>query len=100
MLESFASVVEFSLPTNGKNCRCALVEQIVPLLETLPLARPTCSVMRLRGHGDDAGWAMADPGPGPDHRCREPGWRLEGGGGTCLLAYARSGSILFAAGRF
>src|SRR5918998_709207 len=83
----------------GKDCRCALVEQIVSLLETLPLARATCRVMRPRSHGDDAGWAMADPGPGPDHRRREPGWRLEGGGGTGLLAHARSGSILFAAGR-
>src|SRR5688572_26891102 len=55
--------------------------------------------MRLRSYGDDAGWAMADPGSGPDHRRREPEWRLEGGGETGLLAYTRSSSILFAAGR-
>src|SRR5918994_1337945 len=83
----------------GKDCRCAFVEQIAPLLETLPLARATCSVMRLRSYGDDAGWTMADPGSGPDHRRREPGWRLEGGGGTGLLAHARPGSIFFAAVR-
>src|SRR5215204_2198120 len=83
----------------GKDCRCALVEQIAPLLETLPLARATCSVVRLRSYGDDARWAMADPGSGTDHRRREPGWRLERGGGTGLLAYARSSSIFFAAVR-
>src|ERR687898_1957126 len=83
----------------GKDCRCALVEQIALLLETLPLARATCSVMRLRSYGDDARWAMADPGPGPNHRCREPGWRLEGGGETGLLAHARSGGVLLAAVR-
>src|SRR5215212_1387042 len=84
----------------GKDCRCPLVEQIAPLLETLPLARATCSVVRLRSYGDDARWAMADPGPGPNHRRREPGWRLEGGGEIGLLAHARSGGVLLAAGRF
>src|SRR5215216_2717851 len=84
----------------GKDCRCALVEQIAPLLETLPLARAASSVVRLGSYGDDVGLAMADPGPGPDHRRREPGWRLEGGGETGLLAHARSGGVLLAAGRF
>src|SRR5215208_4951014 len=84
----------------GKDCRCALVEQITPLLETLPLARAACSVVRPRSYGDDARWAMADPGPGPDHRRRESGWRLEGGGGTGLFAKNRSGGVLLAAGRF
>src|SRR5215213_2308995 len=83
----------------GKDCRCALVEQIAPLLETLPLARATCRVIRLRSYSDDARWAMADPGSGPDHRRRKPRWRLEGGCGTGLLAYARPGSIFCAAGR-
>src|SRR5215210_9308058 len=100
MLKTFAPVVGFSLSPNGKDCRCALVEQIAPLLETLPLAGAACSVMRLRSYGDDARRAMADPGPGPNHRCREPGWRLERGGEAGLLAHARSGGVLLAAGRF
>src|SRR3712207_8771655 len=43
---------------------------------------------------------MAHPRPGQDHCRREPGWWLEGGGGTDLLADVRSGGVLFAAGRF
>src|SRR5215218_1408169 len=99
MLTTLPQLLGLAPHLTGKDCRCALVEQIAPLLETLPLAHATCHVMRLRGNGNDAGWAMADPGPGPDHRHREQGWRLEGGGGAGVLAHARSRSILFAAGR-
>src|SRR5215212_4329704 len=100
MLTTLPQLLGLALHLMGKDCRCALVEQIAPLLETLSLARATCSVVRLRSYGDDVGWAMADPGPGPDHRRREPGRRLEGGGETGLLAHARSGGVLLAAGRF
>src|SRR5919107_2689223 len=83
----------------GKDCRCALAKKFTPLLETLPLAYATCRLMCLGSHGDDAGRSMAHPRLGPDHCRREPGWWLEGSGGTGLLADARSSGVLLAAGR-
>src|SRR5215218_7992338 len=84
----------------GKDCRCALAEKFTPLLETLPLAHATCRLMRLGGHSDDAGRSMAHPRPGPDHCRREPGWWLEGGGATGLLADARSSGVLLVRAAF
>src|SRR5215208_4443302 len=92
MLTTLPQLLGLARHLMGKDCRCALVEQIAPLLETLPLAHATCRLLCVRGYGDDAGWSMADPGPDPHNRHREPGWRLEAGGGTGILAHARSGS--------